>query len=189
MPELFKNKYRIPSPRLTSWDYSQVASYFITICTKDRECFFGEIIKPPAVETRCIASLSNSPMRLSILGQTVETEWLKTKDLRPDMNLEIDEYVVMPNHFHGIISIGENEYNTVDSDNYKNTFRSQSKNLASIIRGFKSAVTTFARKNEIVFDWQPRFHEHIIRTNEDHMKISEYILNNPYQWQEDELCK
>ena len=68
---------------------------------------------------------------------------------------------------------------------YQNQFAPQSKNLSAIIRGYKSAVTTFARKNEIIFEWQPRFHEHIIRSTDEHKRISDYILNNPAQWQND----
>ena len=109
MSELFKNKYRIPSARLQTWNYADNRMYFITICTKNRECFFGEI-----VETRCFASpdiaspaeVPEYEMQLNDLGKIVESEWLKTIDLRPDMNLELAEYVVMPNHFHGIIYIG-----------------------------------------------------------------------------------
>ena len=71
------------------------------------------------------------------------------------------------------------------STEYKNRFAPQSKNLSSIIRGYKSAVTTFARKKGIIFDWQPRFHEHIIRSMEEYYRISNYILNNPAQWQND----
>src|SRR6266567_2586345 len=110
MSELFKNKYRIPSARLQTWDYANNAMYFITICTANRESFFGDI-----VETQCIASPNDVPeyeMQLNDLGKKVELEWLKTKELRLDMNLELDEYVVMPNHFHGIIFIDDNQYNT-----------------------------------------------------------------------------
>lgn len=109
MTDLFKNKYRISSARLQTWNYADNGLYFITICTKDREWFFGDV-----VETRCSASPADMPenkMQLNDLGKKVESEWLKTIELRPDMNLELAEYVVMPNHFHGIIFIGENQYN------------------------------------------------------------------------------
>ena len=123
--------------------------YFVTICTADRKCLFGQIIKKE------LSVHLNEPFECEIelneLGRTVETEWLKTAELRPDMNLVLLEYVVMPNHFHGIISIGENKYNTISNittTNHlqQNKFGPQGKNLASIIRGFKSAVTTYARK-------------------------------------------
>lgn len=213
---LFKDKYRIPSARLQTWDYANHGMYFITICTANRECYFGEI-----VETRCLASSTNIPeyeMQLNDLGKKVESEWLKTAELRPDMNLELAEYVVMPNHFHGIIIIGENQYNTsvyntdrelepsyldmahsdakhrastIDdiNDNSKNKFGKQSKNLASILRGFKSAVTTYARINDIPFNWQPRFHDHIITKNEEYLRIADYIINNPQNWQKDKFYR
>jgi putative transposase len=203
MSELFKNKYRIPSARLQTWDYASNGMYFITICTAHRECFFGDI-----VETRCIASPIASPsgvsasadafaepefhMELNDLGRVAETEWHRTKELRPDMNLELAEFVVMPNHFHGIILIGDNQYNTaeydVDLNNHKkNKFGPQAKNLASIVRGFKSAVTTFARKNDMPFDWQARFHDHIISTEDEYFRIADYLVNNPNNWQKDKF--
>lgn len=187
----FKNKYRIPSARLQHWNYGAMGSYFITICTKNREHFFGEIIK--------------DKMQLTELGKITEIEWLKTLELRPDMKLELGEFVVMPNHFHAIIIIGENEYNSQQNDNSHrrvstqsdsshcvstqsdstisetgNKFTSQSKNLASIVRGFKSAVTTYARKmGNIDFNWQTRFHDHIIRDAKSFDRIQNYISNNP----------
>ncbi|HET8885552.1 MAG TPA: hypothetical protein VFM70_04275 [Salinimicrobium sp.] len=202
MPEKFKGKYRIESTRLKHWDYGWNASYFITICTKNRECFFGNVM--------------NGEMILNDVGQIVETEWLKTFEMRPDMNLSMDEFVVMPNHFHAIIGIGENEYNsqrgaqndvqcrdamhcvsttkteitnkdTIDRNNSQNKFGPQSKNLSSIIRGFKIGVTQNARMINPDFARQSRFHDRIIRNDESFHKISKYIINNPMNWSEDEF--
>ena len=142
-------------------------------------------------------------MQLSEIGKIAELEWLKPPQIRPDMNLELGEYVVMPNHFHGIIIIGKNEFNSkqpvgddercrdamhcVSTGNEpQNKFAPQSKNLASIIRGFKSAVKKYATMNNINFAWQPRFHDHIIRDNKSFHNISEYIVNNPLNWKTDE---
>ena len=194
MAEKYQNKYRITSARLKNWDYASCASYFITICTANREHFFGEII--------------DGKMNLSVLGTVVEQEWIKTIEIRPDMNLSLGDYVVMPNHFHGIIFIGANEFNTngnlpvigngrdamhdVSTINGVSTvtekkFGPQTKNFASIVRGFKSAVTTWARKNNTLFDWQSRFHDHIIRNETEYIRISNYIINNPAKWQEDKF--
>ena len=195
MSDKFQNKYRIPSARLQNWDYGSHAAYFVTICTKHREHYFGEI-----VETECISSLQP------------EQEWIKTPIIRPDMNLELGNFVVMPNHFHAILIIGENEYNTngvngdddgagdldvngnrrdvmhhVSTDTV-NKFGPQSKNLASIIRGFKSSVTTHAKKIGIAhFEWQSRFHDHIIRNAERFEIIQNYITNNPKNWNNDKF--
>jgi putative transposase len=190
MPELFADKYRITSSRLQSWNYANAGMYFITICTKNRECYFGEILNSPA-ETQSIASL-----RPTEIGKIANDEWFKTPQLRPDMNLELGAFVVMPNHIHGIICIGNNEYNRgerrdamhgVPIPEYKNQFAPQFKNIASIIRGYKSAVTTFARKNNIEFDWQSRFHDHIIRSKDEYERISSYIISNPAKWMQDKF--
>ena len=181
----YQNKYRIPSNRLRGYDYGANACYFVTICTKNRGHYFGEIV--------------NGEMQLSEIGKIVQSEWSKTTALRPDMNLLLDEFVVMPNHFHGIVCIGDNQYNMCDCRDemhcvstlptlqpYKNKFGTQSKNLASIIRGFKIAVTVYSRKQNIDFAWQERFHDRIIR---DHIELENtrtYIFNNPQNWNDDE---
>lgn len=185
----FPNKYRIASARLKDWDYGCNAIYFVTICTHKREHYFGEIIE--------------DKMKLNEIGELVQKEWIKTPEIRPDMNLELGEFVVMPNHFHAIITIGKNKYNTCTDarhcvstfDQTKNnkdarhgvsTFGAQSKNLASIIRGFKSSVTVMARKTNPKFAWQSRFHDHIIRDFDSYHRIEQYIQNNPARWKEDE---
>lgn len=170
MSNLFKNKYRIPSARLQTWDYGNPGMYFVTICTQNRECNFGDT--------------TDEQIQLTELGIIAETEWIKTTEIRPDMNLELGEFVIMSNHMHGIIIIGENEFNTkshgrnaiqshrdamhgvstttttTDKTNINkptNHFAPQSKNLASIIRGYKSSVTIYSRKNNIQFDGNPGF--------------------------------
>ena len=190
MPDKFRNKYRISSARLQNWDYGRHAAYFVTICTQGREHYFGNIM--------------DREMQLSAIGKIAQTEWLKTFDLRPDMNLTMGEYIIMPNHFHAIIIIGENQFNT-DGDGHvvetqciaslpqtppmppspANQFGPQRKNLASIIRGFKIGVTTRARKINPGFAWQSRYHEHIIRNNKSFERISNYIRSNPENWEAD----
>jgi len=177
----FHNKYRIPSARVSWWDYGWSALYFVTICTKDKEYFFGDII--------------NEKMQLSEIGEIVKAEWLKTFELRPDMNLTMYEYIIMPNHFHAIIGIGKNQYNTpivetqciasLQSEQSKNRFAPQSKNLASIIRGFKIGVTKSARLVNPCFAWQTRFHDHIIRNHKSYINIANYIITNPQKWEND----
>lgn len=186
----FQNKYRIPSARLRTWDYGSNAAYFLTICTADREHFFGEIVNEPVVkndsndnvETQCIASLQPT-----VIGKLVESEWIKTPTLRPDMNLELGEFVIMPNHFHAILIIGDNNYNHSDQSN-KNQFGPQRKNVASVIRGFKSAVTKNAHIINRAFEWQERFYDHIIRDEPEYQRIVNYITNNPSNWKDDKFC-
>ncbi|MCB1159724.1 MAG: hypothetical protein KDK45_19650, partial [Leptospiraceae bacterium] len=86
---LYKNKYRIESARKKNWDYTSPAYYFITICTRDRKHYFGEI--------------KNGIMELNPVGKIIHDEWYKTQSMRP--NIYLDEFIIMPNHIHGIIQI------------------------------------------------------------------------------------
>ena len=88
---LFKDKYRVESIRLLGYDYSQPGAYFITIVTHNRQCSFGNII--------------DDEMMLNEFGVLVQNEWLKTGIIRPNIN--IDAFVVMPNHLHGILIIND----------------------------------------------------------------------------------
>lgn len=180
MTKKFLGKYRIPSARARWWNYKDAAAYFVTSCTKDRQHYFGKII--------------NAEMQLSETEKKVEEEWLKSFELRPDMNLTMDVFKVMPNHFHAIIVIGENEYNKdkLPFDGAiihepMNAFGPQSKNLASIMGGFKGAVTRFAHVLIPEFDWQERYHDHIIRDENEFIRISNYIENNPANWNKDKF--
>lgn len=224
--EKFQGKYRISSTRLRNWDYASSGMYFVTLCTKNREHFFGQIIKP---ENDSV----HFEMQLSEIGKIVESEWIGTPELRRDMNLELGEFQVMPNHFHAILIIGDNQFNSggmnkdilknsnapgrdamlaspIDSEsksnphsdpvfelemhmiletdtNGKNKFAPQSKNLGSVMRGFKSTVTSFAKDHNIDFGWQPRYYDHIIRDYDEYQRIANYIRNNPDNWGNDRL--
>ena len=91
MSQLFKNKYRLSSVRLPGYDYSQAGAYFVTICSQDRLCWFGEI--------------KNSQMILSKSGKIINKIW----QLIPQYfeNSRLDEFIIMPNHLHGIIILNE----------------------------------------------------------------------------------
>ncbi len=173
--EKYQNKYRIPSARMQGWDYANEGAYFITICTTHRFHYFGEI--------------ENNKMKLSEIGKIVELEWLKTFEMCPDMNLIMGVFVIMPNHFHAIVIIGENQYNSQWDIDYKNKFESQSKNLASIVRGFKIGVTKNAHIINPNFAWQSSFHDHIIRNDQEFQQIISYIENNPENWEQDQFFK
>ena len=187
------------SIRLKGYDYSADGLYFITICTKERNHYFGRVI--------------DGKMVLNERGQIVKNEWLNTINVRKD-EVILHEYIVMPNHFHAIIEIcrrgvshtpqihtpqshtpqshtpqshtpddglttsDRGVCDTIDRGVCDTPLRSPSKTLGSIIRGFKSAVT-----KQIGFPvWQRNYHEHIIRNTNAFTKISNYILNNPAQW-------
>jgi REP element-mobilizing transposase RayT len=196
MSNLFKNKYRIPTTRLQTWNYANQGVYFITICTANRKCYFGKIeeeivvLEDPLEKDQKYSNQKlNIKLQLSEIGQFAAKEWIRTAEIRTDMNLYLGEFVIMPNHIHGIIGIGENKYNKeiLELEDKNNGFGPQSKNLSAIVRGFKSSITTFAKKNNIPFKWQTRFHEHIIRDQKDYDNISNYIRNNPLWWKTDSL--
>ena len=183
--EKYKNKYRISSTRLQNWDYGWNGAYFITICTHNREHYFGEIV--------------NKKMELSEIGIAAEKYWYEIPQHFPFVKL--GAFVVMPNHIHGIIIIDKNDDNditdtdtTVETQNFaslssppKNKFGPQSKNLASIIRGYKIGVTKFAKQINPQWKWQSRYYDHIIRNDKSYKKISEYIVNNPVNWRDDKF--
>jgi putative transposase len=120
----------------------------------------------------------NQEMQLSEIGRVVHDEWLKTPLLRPDMKLQLGAFVVMPNHFHALINIPLQENKGLVT----NKFGSQSNNLASIVRGFKSAITMYARKNNLPFEWQPNYHDSKIKGPRNWLIVTKYINNNPKWW-------
>jgi putative transposase len=178
---------------LQGYDYSSNGAYFITICTKNREHFFGEI-----VETENIAS--QYKMQLSEIGKITNDCWKQIPKHFPFVKL--GEFIVMPNHMHGIVIIDKNNdinYGDRDAINRVSTIHRVStggitkqnnpmlyKNLSTIIRWYKGRTTFETRKINPNFVWQPRFHDHIIRNEEEFKKISEYILYNPFNWQTDD---
>ena len=163
---LFKDKYRIESARLKGWNYSGNGYYFVTICTRNKECLMGDVL--------------NGEIRLSPIGEIVSQEWQKTEQIRS--NVSLDAWIVMPNHLHGIIIIDNVE--THDNDqNGSNKFGPQKNNLGSIIRGFKSAVTSRINASEYDFAWQARFYDHIIRDERSLEGIRKYIADNPLKWE------
>ncbi|MBK8490156.1 MAG: hypothetical protein IPL49_04420 [Saprospirales bacterium] len=131
-----------------------------------------------APESRGIATLRGTE-----IGMMAEKYWWDIPKYHPYVRL--DEFVVMPNHVHGIIII--------DKKNYKgwrpNKFGPQSQNLASILRGYKSAVTTYARKNNIEFQWHPKYHDRIIRNKKALRNIRNYIRRNPHNWMKKKFRK
>jgi putative transposase len=169
--EKFQNKYRIPSTRLKGYDYGSNGIYYVTICTKNREYYFGNI-----VETGNYPSL-----QATFIGQVANDYWTEIPKHYPFVNL--DEFVIMPNHIHGILVFNKPDYN----ESKPNQFGIQSKKLGAVIRGFKSTTKRFANENNIEFEWQTRYHDRIIRNEKELNAIRQYIINNPQNWQKDAL--
>jgi len=185
MADKFKNKYRIPSARLQNWDYGSNGAYFITICTQHKEHFFGEI-----VETQFIASE---------LGKLAEQFWMEIPNHFPFV--ELGNFVVMPNHMHGILIIDKSANVAVETQfiaSQSETGKSiggfagdknplLNDNISRIISWYKGRCSFEMRKINPDFDWQSRFHNHIIRNSEEFERIQHYIENNPLNLKEDKF--
>ena len=136
------------SNRLKDFDYSSNQLYYITIGSYQMQCIFGKI--------------ENNIMIKSPIGEIIDTEW---KLINTNDNIETYDYVLMPNHLHGIIQILNHQMP-----------------LGEVIRRFKARCS---RKSDFIL-WHRNYYEHIIRDDADYNRIAQYIANNPLKWNEDE---
>ncbi len=167
------------SMRLKNYDYASNGYYFVTICTYDKQQLFGEIRRGTACCALCI---------LNEYGNIVNDEWIKSGYIRNE--IELDEFVIMPNHIHGVIII--NDLGTARRAPTGQFGLSVSGSLPTIIRAVKSASTK--RINELRnFPgqklWQRNYYEHVIRDEKDLNRIRKYIKDNPAKWEDDEYYK
>ena len=197
--ERFRGKYRIPSARWQNWDYGWDGAYFITIVTKNRIHYFGAV--------------RDGIVWLSDIGKIAEKYWYEIPNHFSFVRL--DEFVVMPNHIHGILIIDKKSQNDdvivetghdlslrldkrlerpdkkSDGDNLtpgQKRFRNPGRGTVSTIIGlYKSTVSKFAHKINHEFAWQSRFHDHVIRNANELNRIRYYIRNNPMKWKDDDL--
>ncbi|WP_299464856.1 transposase [uncultured Microscilla sp.] len=168
-----KKFYERRSIRLPGYDYTQESLYYITLCCQNRLKLFGEVV--------------NSELVPNAAGKMVEEEWKALTTRFPEIRLHA--YVVMPNHFHAVVEMCSTEQ--IDSKNEKPP------TLGNIIAGFKSIVTVNYIRGVKELGWQPfdkkvwqrNYWEHIIRNDQAYQKITEYIIENPIYWKEDDLYK
>jgi len=193
--EIFQNKYRIKTTRAAWHNYSN-GVYFVTVCTKNREHFFGEIVDD--------ADMGPQILRLTEIGQFLNDN-LKNINIRY-LYAEIPSFVIMPNHWHAIVVIDGNKTpyvrrespmqcvetgrapslrNNAPINKIMQRIDSSKGWLSIAIGGIKSAVTKFAHDNKIDFAWQTRFHDHIIHNPIEMNRIAKYIKNNPITWNTD----
>ncbi len=170
--------------RLQNYDYSSEWLYFLTIAVKDKLCLFGEI--------------KDDELELFESGKMIEKLWL---ELENDFeNIKLHDYVVMPNHFHGIVEIVKTELDELNRVNTRFTptggkFNYNKNSISSIIQAFKSKTThqyikiVYENKTNPFYKklWQKDFYEHIIKNEDWYLKIVEYIKNNPIKWEEDKF--
>jgi len=187
--KIFKNKYRIDTARLKSWDYSADGYYFITICTKNNVNYFGRVI--------------NKEMHLSELGLMAQKYWQEIPD--HFFNVYLDESIIMPNHLHGIVIINKNKITNDEMPfigfNNNHVRRDEALprlydgispkpgSLPVIIGSFKSITTKSIRRFNLEFYWQARYYDNVIKDETALFNIREYIKNNPKKWESDRNYK
>lgn len=177
------HKHHRRSIRLKGYDYSQAGLYFITICTQNRACIFGEI--------------GNGVMVLNDAGRMIEKWYYELENKYPDKRCH--EMVVMPNHFHCVIENISMDATTMDERRPENQYGIDNKKYNATIGDtmdwFKTMTTNEYIRGVKQFGWQPfdkklwqrNYWEHIIRNEKSYMKISEYIVSNPANWVSDKL--
>jgi len=163
-----RKKFRRRSIRLPEYDYSRSGAYFITVCSFNKELVFGKIVGGRIV--------------LSEIGK-IAAKYLEDIPNHFD-NVFVDEYIIMPNHIHIILSIvGVQNFEPLRHEYQKII----PKSIGSIVRSYKASVTKWCKENDYKkFKWQRNYFEHIIRNDEDYIRIREYIRNNPLKWEVDE---
>ena len=179
-------KHHRRSIRLKDYDYSQTGFYFVTICTQNRKSLFGEIL--------------DGEMRLNDAGQMIQSVWNELP--QHYTGVEVDEFVVMPNHVHGIIILNVGAGPSACPDNMQPELQARkgqprgvapTLSLPDLVHRFKSLTTSRYRlgvtqNGWLTFPgrlWQRNYYEHIIRNENDLDEIREYIINNSLKWELD----
>jgi putative transposase len=158
------------SLRLKGYDYPSAGAYYLTVCTQNKECLFGRI--------------SKGTMFINEYGDIVADEWSKSSKIRHE--IELDEFMVMPNHFHAIVFIHEGDQPVAPTNCLTGPV---SKSIGALMAGFKSSVTkriNGLRQTPGVQVWQRNYDEHVIRNENDMTDIREYIHYNVAKWELDE---
>ena len=171
--------YNRQSTRLKEYDYTRAGAYFVSICSQNRQCLFGQIIDVGAGPCACPET------HLSKVGLMVQSIWNKIPKFYA--GIETDEFKIMPNHIHGIIIIDELKGQA------RGVAPTTNLSLPDIVYRFKS-ITTKKYIDGVKqnlwkpFDgklWQRNYYEHIIRNEADLQDIRQYIINNPINWATD----
>jgi len=161
---------------MAHWDYSWPGWYFVTICTKDRKPYFGTIV--------------DGSMDLSAMGVDASARWREIPIHH--LRIEIDEFIVMPNHVHGVIVITRPERlpelrkrGEIRRVQQLSDVNPKANSLPAVVGAFKSVVTYRCRTQNPQFGWQARFHDRIIRGKNSLKAVRDYIRENPANWHKD----
>jgi len=159
--------------RLQNYDYTQAGAYFVTVCAWNRACRFGDMM--------------DNTVQLTVQGQIVAEEWAQTAVRRPGVDL--DGFVVMPNHIHGIIVLPDSAHPPNARPSTERFGKPVAGSLPTIVRAFKSAVARRISRLPGAGGtavWPANYYEHIIRDEAELARVREYIVNNPARWVDDE---
>lgn len=207
----FKGKYRTTTTRANFWDYGSNAPYFVTICTNNREHSFGKVVNGemqlseigkiadecwraipdhfPFVQLHNHIVMPNHVHGIIIIDKPDIAEnshvGVETQNLASDIVEKNPQIAAETQNLASVLGVDSHGFEEITENPGKNKFGPQSRNLASIVRGFKVGVTKRAKLIDPLFAWQPRFHDHIIRDDRAYKTIAHYIENNPQKWQED----
>jgi len=165
------SNYHRRSIRLKEHDYSQAGAYFFTACVKNKEYLFGEI--------------AGGEMQLNTYGEIVKEEWCRSEKIRCEIGL--DEFVIMPNHIHGIVWLGIHSFSECSPvrAHGRAPLQRKPRSLGSFIAGFKSSTAKHINASRTTPGapvWQRNYYERVVRNDRELAKIREYILTNPIQW-------
>lgn len=174
--ELYNDRYRIATARLRGYDYGQNGAYFFTICTRNHTRYFGDIVVPGQ-------DWSQARLRPTAVADLATTCWHQIP-VRFSF-VVLDAFVVMPDHVHGLLLI-DKPTEAVPPLYYENRFAPQRDNLAAILRGYKAGVTSLAHQVNLPFQWQSRYHDRVVRNDQEMEKIRHYIFANPSRWQHEQ---
>jgi len=194
----FQNQYRIESHRKPGWNYANAGDYFLTICIDQMRCILGVVM--------------DGKMVLNDFGIIVRDELIKSIAIRKE--LQLGEFVVMPNHIHAIVILNDHANNADTHGNNAHhaephgrasvtgrVLHRRPKSISSFVAGYKSAVVSavdnlideqaldipkYNRRNKF---WHSNYHDHIIRTGDEYHRIEHYIKNNPVKWSKDKFIK
>jgi REP element-mobilizing transposase RayT len=165
------NLHHRRSIRLPGYDYAQTGAYFVTICTQNRECLLGEVV--------------DGEMVLNDAGRMVQSVWDGLPGRFP--TVELDQFIVMPNHLHGIIVLVGAQFIAPTAGRQNQGVINHAPTLGEIIRAFKAVAARQIRLAGFPeFRWQRNYYEHIIRDEDSLKRIQEYITTNPLRWQCDQ---
>lgn len=168
-------KHHRRSVRLPAYDYTQPGAYFLTVVTHQRQCLFGEIV--------------DAQVLVSGLGEAVKQQWLRSTQIRRE--IQLDAFVIMPNHIHGIVIIDVGAHGRAPLPRAPlrpAPLHRSPRSIGSFVAGFKSAATKHInemRGTPGLPVWQRNYYEHVIRNDEELSRIRQYIVDNPAQWGED----